>query len=131
MQKLQRDDPIMSPMPPVVPVPIPIPPVIQYPQSSTCMLLKNMFDPASEEAKEPTFEHDLREDVMEEVTKFGSVRHVCVEKLGPGFVYLKFTSLDGAERAFRALNGRWFGGKMIAVEFVPEPLYNAKFPMAR
>ena len=39
-------------------------------------------------------------------------------------------SLRTADSAARNMNGRWFAGKMISVEFIPEGNYCRKFPDA-
>jgi len=96
---------------------------------SPCMLLKNMFDPKTE--TDPDFHLDIKEDVIEECSKYGNITHAFVEKDSQGHVYLKFTSSDGAQKAINALNHRWFAGKMITAEFIPEPSYYARFPEAK
>jgi len=96
---------------------------------SPCMLLKNMFDPKTE--TEPDFHLDIKEDVIEECSKYGQITHAYVERDSQGYVYLKFTSSDGAQKAISALNHRWFAGKMITAEFIPEATYHARFPESR
>jgi len=96
---------------------------------SVCVLLKNMFDPKTE--TEEDFHLDIKEDVTEECSKYGPVKHSFVDKDSQGHVYLKFVAVDGAQRAIAALNHRWFAGKMITAEFYPESTYYAKFPEAR
>merc|ERR1719461_1896588 len=60
-----------------------------------CVLLKNMFNPAQE--TDPDFDLDIREDVMDEVQKYGTLRHIYVDKTSQdGRVYLKFGGNDGA-----------------------------------
>ncbi|KAF5957849.1 hypothetical protein HYC85_005074 [Camellia sinensis] len=45
---------------------------------SECLLLKNMFDPATE--TEPDFDLDITEDVQEECSNYGRVKHIYVDK---------------------------------------------------
>merc|ERR1719412_2250865 len=81
---------------------------------SSCLLLRSMFDPSTE--TEADFDLDIREDVMEEVSKYGTLRHIYVDKVSKeGLVYLKFSAPDhaGAKATFDALNGRWFGQNQI------------------
>ncbi|XWS33223.1 hypothetical protein CRYUN_Cryun22dG0062600 [Craigia yunnanensis] len=47
-------------------------------QPSECLLLKNMFDPATE--MEPDFDLEIKEDVEEECSKYGRVKHIYVDK---------------------------------------------------
>jgi len=96
---------------------------------SSCLLLQNMFDPAKE--TDPDFDLDIREDVMDEVSKYGQLRHIYVDKTSvEGQVYLKFANNAGAAATFQALNHRWFGQSQIRCEYVPLPKYNVQFPDA-
>ncbi|KAK2405485.1 RNA-binding protein [Trifolium repens] len=68
--------------------------------------------------KEPDFDLDVKEDVEAECSKFGNLRHLCVDKKSAGFVYLRFENTESAISAQRALHGRWFAGKMITASFM-------------
>jgi RNA-binding protein 39 len=82
-----------------------------------------MFDPATE--TEPEWDLDIKEDMLEECSKFGQVEHVHVEKYKPGgIVVLKFRTMDAANRAAMSLNGRFFAGRMITVTFIDEITFN-------
>lgn len=84
------------------------------PIPTPCILLKNMFDPAEEEARgEPNWPHEVEADVKEECTRFGEVLHVHVDRNSKGFVYVRFAQQQGAEAAHRALNLRWYSGKQV------------------
>jgi len=96
---------------------------------SQFVMLKNMFDPSVE--TEPDFHLDIMEDVKEECSKHGPVKHIFVDKDSQGHVYLKFAAIDGAQKAINALHHRWFAGKMISAEYYPETTYYIKFPEAR
>jgi len=93
---------------------------------SECLLLRNMFDPAVE--TDPDFDLDIRDDVREECSKYGQVTHIFVDKNTAGFVYLRFDSITAAMGAQKALQGRWFAGKMITATFMSTRQYEAKFP---
>ncbi|KAK1608401.1 hypothetical protein QYE76_032074 [Lolium multiflorum] len=90
------------------------------------LLLKNMFDPAVE--TDPDFDLDIRDDVQDECSKFGVVKHIVVDKHTAGFVYLHFDSATAAASAQRSLHGRWFAGKMITATFMTAQQYEMKFP---
>ncbi|XP_059647447.1 uncharacterized protein LOC132293827 isoform X2 [Cornus florida] len=96
---------------------------------SECLLLKNMFDPKLE--MEPDFDMDIKDDVQHECSKFGSLKHIYVDKNSAGFVYLRFENTQPAEGAQRSLHGRWFAGKMITATFMLPQNYEAKFPDSR
>jgi len=94
---------------------------------SNCVLLRNMFDPAQE--TDPDFDLEIREDVKEEVSTHGRLRHIFVDKTSnEGRVYLKFESINGAEGAFKHLDGRWFAQNRIKAEYVQPPDYDRLFP---
>ncbi|CAH8357397.1 unnamed protein product [Eruca vesicaria subsp. sativa] len=103
-----------------------IPSVVTEPigQPSECLLLKNMFDPATE--TELGFDEEIREDVHDECSKYGEVKHIYVDKNSAGFVYLRFDSVQAAMAAQRAMHMRWFAQKMISATFLPPHEYEAK-----
>ncbi|KAK6259010.1 hypothetical protein SCA6_013484 [Theobroma cacao] len=85
-------------------------------QPSECLLLKNMFDPATE--MEPDFDLEIKEDVEEECSKYGRVKHIHVDKNSAGCVYLRFDSAEAAGKAQRAMHMRWFAGRSISALFM-------------
>jgi len=98
-------------------------------QPGTCVVVKNMFDPKTEQEG---FDADIREDVEDECSKYGRIKHIFVDKNSPqGLVYLKFESISGAQQCIKAFNGRWFASRQIAADFVSDSLYNVKFPKAQ
>ncbi|KAB2005049.1 hypothetical protein ERO13_D11G227100v2 [Gossypium hirsutum] len=94
-------------------------------QPSECLLLKNMFDPATE--TEPDFDLDIKEDVEEECSKYGRVKHIYVDKNSGGCVYLRFDSTEAAGKAQRAMHMRWFAGRSISALFMQPHEYEARF----
>ncbi|KAF7834196.1 RNA-binding protein 39-like isoform X1 [Senna tora] len=92
---------------------------------SECLLLKNMFDPTTE--TEPDFDIDIKEDVEEECSKFGRVKHIYVDKRSAGFVYLRFETVEAASGAQRAMHMRWFARRLISATFMQPQIYEAKF----
>ncbi|XP_051134773.1 uncharacterized protein LOC127253979 [Andrographis paniculata] len=105
---------------------LPVPSADTIGAPSECLLLKNMFDPNLE--TEPDFDLDIKEDVSEECSKFGKLKHIHVDKNSAGFVYLRFENAQSAIAAQRALHGRWFAGKMITATFMTLQNFEAKFP---
>ncbi|XP_038706995.1 RNA-binding protein 39-like [Tripterygium wilfordii] len=93
--------------------------------ASECLLLKNMFDPATE--TEPDFHLDIKDDVEEECSKYGRVKHIYVDKHSAGFVYLRFESVEASANAQRAMHMRWFARRLISAIFMPPHEYEAKF----
>jgi RNA-binding protein 39 len=95
------------------------------PIATECLLLKNMFDAASE--TEPDWWIDIGQEVKEECSRFGPVRHVFVDKNSAGFVYLRFETVAASAAAQQALHTRWFAGRMIAAEFQFVALYSKEW----
>lgn len=95
------------------------------PIPTPCLLLKNMFDPATE--TEPDWYIEIGEDVKEECSKFGPVLHHHVDKDSKGFVYLKFGTLEGAQTAKNTLHGRWFAGREVYAEYQFAAVYDGHF----
>lgn len=67
----------------------------------------------------------MREDVMEETGKNGTVLDCKILKNTPGHVLLKFAEQAGAAATVNKLNGRWFAGKQISAEFVDEATFES------
>ncbi|KAG2399430.1 Cleavage stimulating factor [Vigna angularis] len=111
---------------PAVPTQIVPTPVIEpVGNPSECLLLKNMFDPNTE--TEPDFDLDIKEDVEEECSKYGRVKHIYVDKRSAGFVYLQFETVEAAGAAQRAMHTRWFAGRMISAIYMQPQIYEANF----
>ncbi|KAK4741332.1 hypothetical protein SAY87_024920 [Trapa incisa] len=117
--------PVAKPILPVM-LPTQIPAASEAVGSPTeCLLLKNMFDPATE--TEPDFDLDIKDDVEEECSKFGMVKHIYVDKNSTGYVYLRFENVAAAMSAQRAMHLRWFAGRSIAAIYMQPHEYEAKF----
>ncbi|CAN0156913.1 unnamed protein product [Hapterophycus canaliculatus] len=94
-----------------------------------CLLVKNMFDPATE--TDEGWELDIKEEMEEECSKHGTVMHSYVESRQPGgLVYVMFSTTGAAVASAEMLNGRWFAGRMVLVEYLNPKVYTAKFPEA-
>jgi RNA-binding protein 39 len=69
---------------------------------------------------EPDWDVEIGEDVRSEAEKYGRVSKLRVDKDSQGHVYIAFDSIESAERAIAALNGRLFAGNKVVASFVPE-----------
>ncbi|GAB5356125.1 hypothetical protein AAMO2058_000264200 [Amorphochlora amoebiformis] len=96
-------------------------------QATECVVIRNMFNPATEE--DPEFDLDIKEDVEEEVRKYGEIKHIHVDKENPkGIVYVRVDSASTGEKIVKSLNGRWFASRQIVAECVVPATYEIKFP---
>ncbi|KYQ88461.1 putative RNA splicing factor [Tieghemostelium lacteum] len=93
---------------------------------STCMLLKNMFDPEFE--TEENWDKEILNDTKEECMSFGKVEHIHLDKNTKGYIYVRFDNTDSPIAAINKLHGRWFSQRTISAELVPEPIYKLQFP---
>ncbi len=91
---------------------------------SRCVLLSNMFNPLTE--SDPDFDMEIREDVREEVAKFGKLLHIYVDKTAKeGLVYLKFQDMNHATKTINNLNGRWFAKNQIKANYCDEGVFES------
>jgi len=96
---------------------------------SFCVLIKNMFDPATE--TEADWDVDIKEDTEGECSKFGAVLHCFVDPQDArGLAYVVFQSEQGAGAAVSTLHGRWFAGRSICMEYLSPEVYLARCPDA-
>ncbi|XP_047041916.1 RNA-binding protein 39 [Helicoverpa zea] len=104
-------------------------PQVAPPIATQCFMLNNMFDPASE--TNPTWDIEIRDDVISECNKHGGVLHVYVDKASPqGNVYCKCPTIATAVASVNTLHGRWFAGRVITAAYVPLVNYHSLFPDA-
>ncbi|KAG2187136.1 hypothetical protein INT44_004806 [Umbelopsis vinacea] len=132
MQKLAARQADTSPKAPAYkPTPAPAPAKVNVPTAAATrtIMLNNMFNPTEE--TEPNWVQELEADIKDECSQYGQISHVNVNDDSLGEVFLKFDDVSAGERAVKALNGRWFGGKQasITATFVPEAIYNARFSL--
>ncbi|XP_022239701.1 RNA-binding protein 39-like isoform X2 [Limulus polyphemus] len=96
------------------------------PIATQCFMLSNMFDPVSE--KSPTWDQEIRNDVIEECQNHGGVLHVFVDKASAqGNVFVKCPTVAAAVASVNSLHGRWFAGRIITAAYVPLSNYHNLF----
>lgn len=102
------------------------------PIPTPCLMLKNMFDPATagDGAAASELAAEVEADVRDECSRFGEVVHCWVDAKGKGFVYVRLPTTQAAEAAHRALHGRWYGGRQILAEYQFLQVYNSYFKLA-
>ena len=73
------------------------------------MILINNF--LYREISKPNWDQEIREDVIEECTKYGGIVHIHIDKYSPeGNIFIKCPSISVAMAAVAGLNGRYFAG---------------------
>ena len=75
--------------------------------------MTGIFNSISRESK-PSWDQEIRDDVIEECSKHGGVLHLYVDKASPqGNVYVKCPTISAAVASVNSLHGRFFGGMYI------------------
>lgn len=81
------------------------------------------------EKQRPNWEEEIRDDVIQECSKYGGVVHIYVDSEAPeGNIYIKCPSIAIATAAMHGLNGRFFAGRQIMASFIPIAVYHQRFP---
>lgn len=88
-------------------------------EPSKHILVHNMFDKDTE--TDEGWAEDLREEFMEECSKFGKISSITVmsDQAG-GKIYACFEQPDAATKCAENLSGRWFDKRRLRVEYVDE-----------
>eukprot|EP01069_Polyplicarium_translucidae_P006103 Polyplicarium_translucidae@DN2906_c0_g1_i1.p6 len=133
MQKLQRasgDAPAALQQPHVFDSRNAIPQVGPAPSADLC--LSNLYTKEEVEEEGPSVYDEITSDVSGECGKYGRVLQTFVNrKAADGRLWVRFASADESLRAMQALNGRWFGGNPIKVEFVSEQMWREALAASR
>ncbi|KFH09299.1 RNA recognition motif-containing protein [Toxoplasma gondii MAS] len=68
---------------------------------------------------------ELKDEVREECSKFGSIKRVEVHTLKETVrIFVEFSDLSGAREAIPSLHGRWFGGRQIIANTYDQELFH-------
>lgn len=96
-----------------------------------CLKIRGMFDQSIID-NDPLFASKIQIDVLKKCNPNGnndSILHIsCDKKSKEGCVYVKCVSNEAAGRAYQALNGTWYNGKLLNVKFLRSDRYLERFP---
>ena len=96
------------------------------------VLVHNMFN--KDEETDIGWENDLREELVEECGKYGTIVNVIVvSREAGGKIYTSFSDVTGAQTCARSLAGRWFDRRQLRVEYVTDEqvkLIEKEYPMS-
>lgn len=143
MQKLTRNEPmpayITNPQPTVSAATLAAAGAGNEP--SHCLILGNLFDPATVDLrKDPGFFLDIKEEVigiirdnsnneyLDACSEFGKVEYSWVDQSSNGNVWVKFEdkNVQAATKSIDKMNGRFFAGRRVVANYVPETVFNSK-----
>ncbi|RXM97985.1 Inner nuclear membrane protein Man1 [Acipenser ruthenus] len=73
----------------------------------------------------------IHEAILEKCSDNDGIVHIAVDKNSrEGCVYVKCLSAEYAGKAFKALHGSWFDGKLVTVKYLRLDRYHQRFPLA-
>nr|KAF6495598.1 LEM domain containing 3 [Rousettus aegyptiacus] len=94
-----------------------------------CLKIRNMFDPVMEIGDQ--WHLAIQEAILEKCNDNDGIVHIAVDKNSrEGCVYVKCLSPEYAGKAFKALHGSWFDGKLVTVKYLRLDRYHHRFPQA-
>ncbi|KAG1698539.1 Inner nuclear membrane protein Man1 [Nymphon striatum] len=96
-----------------------------------CLKIRNMFSPDRE--KESNWETSVIDAVMEKCGDNHQIVHIAIandSSIPEGCVYVKCKDNAAAGRAYKALHGCWFDGKLVTVKFLRLERYHEHYPEA-
>ncbi|KAE8615450.1 hypothetical protein XENTR_v10008527 [Xenopus tropicalis] len=94
-----------------------------------CLKIRNMFDPVMEIGDH--WDLAIQEAILEKCSDNEGIVHIAVDKNSrEGCVYVKCLSPEFAGKAFKALHGSWFDGKLVTVKYLRLDRYHHRFPQA-
>ncbi|KAM9672411.1 inner nuclear membrane protein Man1 isoform 1-T1 [Trichechus inunguis] len=94
-----------------------------------CLKIRNMFDPVMEIGDH--WHLAIQEAILEKCSDNDGIVHIAVDRNSrEGCVYVKCLSPEYAGKAFKALHGSWFDGKLVTVKYLRLDRYHHRFPQA-
>ncbi|XP_009886141.1 PREDICTED: inner nuclear membrane protein Man1 [Charadrius vociferus] len=94
-----------------------------------CLKIRNMFDPVMEIGDH--WHLAIQEAILEKCSDNDGIVHIAVDiNSREGCVYVKCLSPEYAGKAFKALHGSWFDGKLVTVKYLRLDRYHHRFPQA-
>jgi len=83
------------------------------------LLVHNMYD--KDEETDPGWEVEIKEEFLDECSKFGTIEHAKVMHLEPGGkIHATFADTEGAKNCAENLAGRWFDKRQLRVDYMTE-----------
>ncbi|KAJ8398861.1 hypothetical protein AAFF_G00417690 [Aldrovandia affinis] len=94
-----------------------------------CLKIRNMFDPVMEVGE--NWHLAIHKAILEKCSDNDGIVHIAVDKNSrEGCVYMKCLSAEHSGKAFKALHGSWFDGKLVTVKYLRLDRYHQRFPQA-
>ena len=84
------------------------------------VVLRDVYDSHYDTSQDPRFYADLREDIHDECSKYGSISSVvCPENIAlfKGCAIVSFEKEQSGLSCYQSLDGRWFDGRQVSALF--------------
>ncbi|XP_014669547.1 PREDICTED: inner nuclear membrane protein Man1-like isoform X2 [Priapulus caudatus] len=95
-----------------------------------CLKIRNMFDKDIEHGSD--WRVTVQDAILEKCADNHDIVHIAVDTSSvEGCVYMKCSSHAAAGKAYHALHGWWFDGKLVTVKYLRLERYHERFPDAR
>lgn len=100
---------------------------------SACLKIRGMFDashyPSSIGQQAPQWTNEVRDAVLDKCNQGNAdVIHIYVDRRSSeGVVMLRCRNRNSAGRAYQALHGEWFDGKLVTAKYLHEDKYAKRF----
>ncbi|CAL8323299.1 unnamed protein product [Lota lota] len=95
-----------------------------------CLKIRGMFDPVMEVGE--NWHLAIHEVILEKCSDNDGIVHIAVDKNScEGCVFVKCLSAEHSGKAFKALHGSWFDGKLVTVKYLRLDRYHQRFPQAK
>ncbi|XP_053719904.1 inner nuclear membrane protein Man1 [Synchiropus splendidus] len=95
-----------------------------------CLKIRNMFDPIMEVGE--NWDLVIHQAILQKCSDNNGIVHIAVDKNSrEGCVYVKCLSAEHSGKAFKALHGSWFDGKLVTVKYLRLDRYHQRFPQAQ
>jgi len=83
------------------------------------LLVHNMYD--KDEETDDGWEIEIKEEFLDECSKFGKIEHAKVMHMEPGGkIFATFANIEGAKTCAENLAGRWFDKRQLRVDYMTE-----------
>ncbi|XP_033212036.1 inner nuclear membrane protein Man1-like [Belonocnema kinseyi] len=94
-----------------------------------CLKIRNMFKQDGE--FEEDWETKVKDAILEKCGEDVNIYHINVDRGSrEGCVYMKCMSQEDAGKAYRALHGCWYDGRLVTVKYLRLERYHERFPDA-
>ncbi|KAJ3612390.1 hypothetical protein NHX12_020666 [Muraenolepis orangiensis] len=95
-----------------------------------CLKIRSMFDPVMEVGE--NWHLAIHEAILNKCIDNDGIVHIAVDKNSrEGCVFVKCLSAEHSGKAFKALHGSWFDGKLVTVKYLRLDRYHQRFPQAQ